>query len=87
MFWPMLIMYGGGALITLLFLRYVALADFFAQMRAIRRRERKPRYRIYPTVHRVGPYPPGPGIGAGALADDGDLSCLLCPTRPDWNRL
>lgn len=55
MFWPMLIMFGGGALITLLFLRYVALADFFAEMRAIRRRERKPRCRVYPPVHRIGP--------------------------------
>lgn len=50
MFWPMLILYGGGALITLLFLRYVALAGFFAEMRAMRRRARKPRCRVSPTV-------------------------------------
>lgn len=55
MLWPLLILFGGGTLITLVFLRYVALAGFFAELRAIRRREQKPRYRVYPTVHRVGP--------------------------------
>jgi hypothetical protein len=55
MFWNLLIMWGGAALITLVFMRCVVLAGFFAELRAIRRRELKPRCRVYPTVHRVGP--------------------------------
>lgn len=57
MLWPLCLLFGGGALITVVFLRYVVLASFFAQLRAIRRRDRKPRIRVYPTVHRVDPAP------------------------------
>ena len=49
------ILWGGGTLITVLFLRYVVLADLYADLAALRRRASKPRRRVYPTVHRVTP--------------------------------
>jgi hypothetical protein len=52
---PVLILYGGGALMTLLFLRYVVFAPVFTERRRERRRARKPRLRLYPTVQQVAP--------------------------------
>jgi hypothetical protein len=70
---PMLVLYGGATLFTLLFLRYVvgkgaitavisvcfplaaACPVVVAEARALRRRARKPRRRVYPTVQHVAP--------------------------------